>query len=551
MARRPELIDEDELSGIVDFLIEGYWVYDNIPPFSLETSGRDNAITVNVSGLSAVGKSLARDSFEAWEAVADITFREINGAAQITFAESGARADTVFDFNANNTKIIGSTVTIGPGWLDRYGTDIGTFSFQTYLHEIGHALGLGHSGEYISVVPTYPGGLLFDEDSWQVTVMSYYGQDRNLRIDATRASPITPQAADIIAIQELYGAPDGAATAGDDVYGVGSTLDSYLGRYFREVYEPDRFPPTDVTYTIVDSGGTDTIDVSHLGRGSTAFLAPGAISDLSGKTGNVIIMPGTVIENFIAGRGTDTVTGNDADNFIDGGGGDDALFGGAGQDNLRGEEGNDRISGGTGADEVHGGFGDDRLIGNAGNDIVFGDGGGDEISGGGGDDEVRGGAGNDRLSGGGGRDAVFGDGGKDTLSGNGGRDLLDGGGGNDRLNGGGGRDTLDGGLGSDMLSGGGGRDRIVGGSGSDAMTGGGGRDTFVFTRGKDVITDFSEADRLLFATALARDGTLAVADVIDAADVIDGSIVVQFGGNRLTLNGFRDIDTFADSIDIL
>jgi serralysin len=73
------------------YLTEGYWEDDGRSSRSFSTSF-DNVITVDITGLNADGRQLARWAFEAWEMVADIEFSEASFGADIDFNEwdSGA-----------------------------------------------------------------------------------------------------------------------------------------------------------------------------------------------------------------------------------------------------------------------------------------------------------------------------------------------------------------------------------------------------------------------------------------------------------------------------
>ena len=107
----------------------------------------------------------------------------------------------------------------------------------TYNHETGHALGLGHSGDYpIDFENPYPYAIFgvdneFANDSWQTTTMSCFHQDDNHYIDADFAVPVTPMVADIIAIQNLYGIPADINSENTE-YGSNSNVGSYLGELF-------------------------------------------------------------------------------------------------------------------------------------------------------------------------------------------------------------------------------------------------------------------------------------------------------------------------------
>ena len=113
--------------------------------------------------------------------------------------------------------------------------------FKTFIHEIGHALGLNHPAPYSKLYGlVFEDEALFSNDSWHTTVMSYFSQSDNPSINqiVTDAIPHTPQIADIIAIQLLYGKPAGA-NAGDTTYGVGANTDTYLDDIFANWTGPE------------------------------------------------------------------------------------------------------------------------------------------------------------------------------------------------------------------------------------------------------------------------------------------------------------------------
>lgn len=224
----------------------------------------------------------------------------------------------------------------------------GTQSFMLLMHETGHSLGLKHPFES----PALPAGY----DSKTYTVMSYSTEDYaytwksssgRLSFSSTDTVVFTPMVLDIQAIQQLYGA-DTATGSGNTTYTI--TDADTNGR--RAIY---------------DAGGTDTLDLSSLSRGSHIDLRPGAYSDLSyynvedqiddlaAQYGagfepfirqnmtnparpayewerNLGIAFSTVIENIKGTGFADTILGNAAANRITGGAGADKMTGFIGND---------------------------------------------------------------------------------------------------------------------------------------------------------------------------------------------------------------------------
>lgn len=374
------------------------------------------------------------------------------------------------------------------------------------IHEIGHAIGLAHPGDYNagdSGGPiTYASSAEYYEDSRQYTVMSYFSESNTGASYGGRYAA-APQLDDIRAAQIEYGANMSTRT-GDTVYG----FNSNAGRdWFAAANSSSR-----VIFAVWDAGGRDTFDFSGYSQNQTIDLREGFFSNVGGLTGNVAVAQGAKIENAIGGFGNDTINGNALDNQIDGGAGFDSIFAGAG---------NDTVDGGAGTSYLRGEEGDDSIVGGASFDDIQGNTGNDTERGGDGDDFVVGGKDNDVL---------FGDNGADLVYGNIGADTCDGGAGNDIVRGGQDNDSISGGDGDDFMSG----DR-----GSDTVVGGAGADIFHISpdAGIDRVLDFNvlEGDRVqldpgvTFTVAQVGDDT-----VITLASASDQMILVGVQMSTLT-----------------
>ena len=198
--------------------------------------------------FSETQKAATRTIFTYLESLIDVQFVEtsdINQKSVIAFANNKQEKSGGYANFPHVSGLYGSDI-----YFDIPSSDIlkvpldGSYTADTFVHEIGHALGLKHPFDEPNTEGDIAPGpyLQGSEDNAEWTQMSYTGSVRKIEYSAL----------DIAALQYLYGI-NPLTRAGDDTYYYSSTTPNFIW----------------------DGAGTDSIDASKSVTKVTIYLEPG------------------------------------------------------------------------------------------------------------------------------------------------------------------------------------------------------------------------------------------------------------------------------------
>ncbi|MDE0512860.1 MAG: hypothetical protein OXI88_13845 [Gammaproteobacteria bacterium] len=382
--------------------------------------------------------------------------------------------------------IVSSFVNISTDWLAEHGTTIDSYSFHTYIHEIGHALGLGHPGPYNDI-----GNAARNHLQGRAGNDELRGGPGADRLDggagADRVPYIDSDTGVEVSLEDSTGA--GGHAEGDVIADIENVIGSDYDDALIGNERPNELYAGDGDDVLIGGAGAD-----FLQGGKGIDLVDYTDSDtgvrvnLTTNTGEGGHAMGDVIadvENVIGSLYRDILWGDGNANRLFGGGGNDELHGDDGDDLLEGGAGADNMSGGAGMDTVSYRESDEAVTVNLEESTVHG-----------------GHAEGDQITG---FENVIGSAHADVLLGNDGDNLFE------------------------------------GGAGADRLEGGEGADTFIFDRGhgEDTIADFTDGEDLIDLTAFGLSGFEELTSLSDSdGTTIDLTAHPDGGGGSILLEGF-------------
>jgi hypothetical protein len=280
---------------------------------------------VPFTNLNAAQKIAAVMAMNAITAICGVTFTEVpdtaTSAGDIRWTQSINSALSTAHAYYPSSWAGGGDVWIGP---DASYTNpvVGGYSYHTFIHELGHSMGLNHPHQG-SPAPE------LNEDQLKYSVMSYRDNPAASTSSGYSSNyyPTDYMLNDVLALQYLYGV-NTTSNQGDTVYQWDAAS---------KVYD-----------CIWDVGGNDTIDASNQAVACTVNLNGGTWSTIgatyyngAGQVNNSLSIAyevtgiagvSNVIENAIGSAQADTLIGNSVANRLTGGNGADTLTGGGDAD---------------------------------------------------------------------------------------------------------------------------------------------------------------------------------------------------------------------------
>lgn len=315
--------------------------------YSFMSSASSPSDATGFAALTNTQKDSIRDALDYISSVVDITFTEVGSGGDIAYGTNDQTATSSAGYatypNTGTVVYLANNVsTFSGSW------DPGSYTWQTILHETGHALGLKHPGNYNAGGGGTPKPYLSKTlDNRSYSIMSYNDDKTYMRHMSYNGSaftvdyltPATYQSLDIAALQYLYGAPTVSAGtyAYDDQPLMTTTIWNSNANSVLDLSNQTGTNIVDLRAGNFSSIGIHDAyaDMSPFNATSYAGLVdPGSGKKISSLIGvptytgknNLSIAKGSNINTVNGGSGQDTIITNTSSNTVDAGDGNDAVF---------------------------------------------------------------------------------------------------------------------------------------------------------------------------------------------------------------------------------